>query len=88
MANHLSLTLALSVFHRAKHVYGYELVPEAVADAVRNAERNGISNATFIQGDLNKLKEDFGTQFQTPDVVITGIDLYCLTPERLPRLSF
>lgn len=68
-------------------MYGYELVPEAVADAVRNAERNGISNATFIQGDLNKLKEDFGTQFQTPDIVITGDTLFSLKLERLPRSS-
>lgn len=57
---------------RVKHVYGYELVPEAVADARRNAERNGILNATFIQGDLNKLTGDFGKDFPKPDIVITG----------------
>jgi hypothetical protein len=53
-------------------VYGYELVPEAVADARRNADRNGILNATFIQGDLNKLTGDFGKDFPKPDIVITG----------------
>ncbi len=57
---------------RVKHVYGYELVPEAVADARRNADRNGILNATFIQGDLNKLTGDFGKDFPKPDIVITG----------------
>ncbi|GAQ90060.1 RNA methyltransferase family protein [Klebsormidium nitens] len=80
-------TIGLSMAHRAKHVYGYELVPEAVADAVRNAERNGIQNATFIQGDLNKLKEDFGRQFQTPDVVITDPNRPGMHPKLLRFLS-
>ncbi len=55
-----------------KHVYGYELVQEAVIDARRNAVRNSIQNATFIQGDLNKLTDEFGKDFPRPDVVITG----------------
>lgn len=54
-------------------MYGYEIVPEAVVDARRNAERNGIRNATFIQSDLNKLINDFHQDFPQPDIVITGI---------------
>jgi tRNA/tmRNA/rRNA uracil-C5-methylase (TrmA/RlmC/RlmD family) len=65
-------SIGLSIASRVKHVYGYELVPEAVADARRNADRNGILNATFIQGDLNKLTGDFGKDFPKPDIVITG----------------
>lgn len=61
-----------------KHVYGYELVQEAVIDARRNAVRNGIQNATFIQGDLNKLTDEFGKDFPRPDVVITGTVLMIL----------
>jgi len=57
---------------RVKHVYGYELVQEAVIDARRNAARNGIQNATFLQGDLNKLTDEFGKDFPRPDIVITG----------------
>lgn len=53
-------------------MYGYELVEEAVVDARRNAARNGIENATFIQGDLNKLTDEFGKEFPRPDIVITG----------------
>jgi 23S rRNA (uracil-5-)-methyltransferase RumA len=64
-------SIGLSIASRVKHVYGYELVPEAVADARRNADRNGILNATFIQGDLNKLTGDFGKDFPKPDIVIT-----------------
>ena len=60
---------------RVKHVYGYEVVPEAVADARRNAARNDITNATFIQGDLNKINKDFADQIPQPDVVIIGMVL-------------
>ncbi|KAH9327522.1 hypothetical protein KI387_007700, partial [Taxus chinensis] len=38
---------------------------------VENAARNGIQNAKFIQGDLNKVGEDFGNAFPHPDIVIT-----------------
>ncbi|BBN09023.1 23S rRNA (uracil1939-C5)-methyltransferase [Marchantia polymorpha subsp. ruderalis] len=64
-------TIGLSMAKKAKHVYGYEIVPEAVVDARRNAERNGIRNATFIQSDLNKLINDFHQDFPQPDIVIT-----------------
>ncbi|MFT5288904.1 MAG: 23S rRNA (uracil1939-C5)-methyltransferase [Planctomycetota bacterium] len=44
--------LALIAGQRARVVWGFELVPEAVADADFNAERNGITNARFIAGDV------------------------------------
>ena len=45
---------------------------EAIADARKNAELNGISNATFVQGDLNKIDDSFGNDFPKPDIVISG----------------
>ncbi|CAA6666120.1 unnamed protein product [Spirodela intermedia] len=63
----IGLTLARSV----RHVYGYEIVADAISDARRNAEINGITNATFVQGDLNKIRDEFGNDFPKPDVVIT-----------------
>lgn len=48
------------------------MVAQAVADARRNAELNGIHNATFIQGDLNKINDNFGDDFPHPDIVISG----------------
>lgn len=53
-------------------MYGFEIVEQAIADARRNANLNGISNATFVQGDLNKIGENFGEYFPKPDLVITG----------------
>lgn len=61
-----------SAWLRAKHVYGYEVVPEAIADARKNAKLNGINNATFVQGDLNKINESFGKEFPKPDIIISG----------------
>ncbi|KAI3802723.1 hypothetical protein L1987_30864 [Smallanthus sonchifolius] len=64
-------TIGLTLAKKVKHVYGYEVVPEAISDARRNAKLNGIHNATFIQGDLNKISESFGNDFQKPDIVIS-----------------
>nr|KYP58354.1 putative RNA methyltransferase PG-1095 [Cajanus cajan] len=63
----IGLTLARSV----RHVYGYEVVPQAITDARLNAKINGIQNATFVQGDLNKIDENFGKNFPKPDIVIS-----------------
>ncbi|XP_074290085.1 uncharacterized protein LOC141616832 [Silene latifolia] len=64
-------TIGLTLARRAKHVYGYEVVAQAISDAHQNADLNGINNATFVQGDLNKIDENFGKSFPRPDVVIS-----------------
>ncbi|BAD74627.1 RNA methyltransferase [Geobacillus kaustophilus HTA426] len=43
-------TISLFLARKAKHVYGVEIVPEAIEDAKRNAELNGIQNVTFEVG--------------------------------------
>ncbi|EPS70396.1 hypothetical protein M569_04360, partial [Genlisea aurea] len=63
-------TIGLTLARRVKHVYGFEIVDQAISDARRNAELNGINNATFIHGDLNKVGDDFGEYFPQPDLVI------------------
>ncbi|XP_039009198.1 uncharacterized RNA methyltransferase BH0687 isoform X2 [Hibiscus syriacus] len=64
-------TIGLTLAKKAKHVYGYEVVAQAVADANKNAKLNGINNTTFVQGDLNKIDENFGKHFPKPDIVIS-----------------
>ncbi|GAA0174408.1 RNA methyltransferase [Lithospermum erythrorhizon] len=64
-------TIGLTLAKRVKHVYGYEVVDQAIADAHKNANLNGIYNATFIKGDLNKIDENFGSNFPKPDIVIS-----------------
>ncbi|AUI36540.1 23S rRNA (uracil(1939)-C(5))-methyltransferase RlmD [[Bacillus] caldolyticus] len=43
-------TISLFLARKAKHVYGVEIVPEAIEDAKRNAKLNGIQNVTFEVG--------------------------------------
>ncbi|KAK3272100.1 hypothetical protein CYMTET_19586 [Cymbomonas tetramitiformis] len=62
--------LGLSVAHRSREVHGVELVADAVRDARVNAERNGLSNCHFHQGDLGKLAADLGSIVPQPDVCI------------------
>ncbi|GMY34498.1 putative rna methyltransferase [Fagus crenata] len=64
-------TIGLTLARRVRHVYGYEVVAQAIADACLNAKLNSIYNATFVQGDLNKIDESFGNNFPKPDVVIS-----------------
>lgn len=43
-------TISLFLAQRAGRVYGVEIVPQAVEDARKNAEINGIGNAQFFAG--------------------------------------
>lgn len=46
-------TIGLSMAHKAKRVIGVEIIPEAVEDAKKNAERNGIRNCEFYCADAS-----------------------------------
>ena len=43
-------TISLFMAQKAKKVFGVEIVPQAIEDAKKNAEINGITNAEFICG--------------------------------------
>ncbi|PHT88948.1 hypothetical protein T459_11054 [Capsicum annuum] len=64
-------TIGLTLAQRVKHVYGFEVVAQAVSDARQNATLNCINNATFIEGDLNKVDATFASNLPKPDIVIT-----------------
>lgn len=65
-------TIAQFVSKNAKKVIGVEAVPEAIADAKLNAERNEITNCEFFVGDMkNVFNDDFIATHGHPDVIIT-----------------
>ena len=65
-------TIALFLARHAKKVVGIEYVEEAIADARRNAERNGLNNTVFYAGDMAKvLTHEFVAANGRPDVVVT-----------------
>ena len=54
----------------AGEVWGLEIVPEAIADAERNARRNGIENAKFLAGNARTGVRPLLEQAGKPDVVV------------------
>ena len=63
-------TIGLSMADKAKKVIGVEIIPEAIRDAKKNAERNGAENCEFYcmdAGEAVKMLRDKNIQ---PDVVL------------------
>ncbi|MCL7747660.1 23S rRNA (uracil(1939)-C(5))-methyltransferase RlmD [Halalkalibacter alkaliphilus] len=63
-------TISLFLAQRAKHVYGVEIVPDAIADAKRNAELNGITNVDFAVGEAEKIMPWWYAQGIRADVIV------------------
>lgn len=63
-----SITLCLSQV--AHEVVGIESVPEAIADARLNAERNHIGNVTFHAGKVEALLDDLYAEGAPADLVV------------------
>ena len=80
-------TIGLFLAHEAARVVGVESVPEAVTDAWRNAERNGIGNATFVAGDVLRVVDaDFTHRHGAPDVVVTDPPRAGMHPDVVEKL--
>ena len=63
-------TIGLSLAPRAGEVWGVEIVEEAVADAIGNAELNGIDNARFFAGDIRTAMRPLVERAGPPDVIV------------------
>ena len=63
-------TIGLTMAKRAGEVWGLEIVPEAIADAERNAERNQIDNARFMAGSARTGVRPLLEAAGKPDVVV------------------
>ena len=63
-------TIGLTMAHKAKNIIGVEIVPQAVENAVKNAELNGISNARFLCADASQAALKLKEENIKPDVVI------------------
>ena len=64
-------TIGLTMASSAKEIIGVEVNRDAVADAMDNARRNGIANATFHAADAGEFMEAMAAKGQTADVVVT-----------------
>lgn len=63
-------SISLFLAQEAKKVYGVEVVPEAINDAKKNAEINGITNAEFFVGEAEKIMPWWTAQGLKPDVIV------------------
>ena len=63
-------TIGLTLARDAGEVWGLEIVPEAVADAERNAERNGIANTRFRAANARTGVRPLIEEAGRPDVVV------------------
>jgi 23S rRNA (uracil1939-C5)-methyltransferase len=64
-------TISLYMARTAGKVTGFELVENAVANARRNAELNGIKNCEFFSGDMMKLAKEGSLFREKYDIIIT-----------------
>ncbi len=63
-------TIGLTMARQAGEVWGLEIVPEAIADAERNARRNKIENARFLAANARTGTRDLLERAGKPDVVV------------------
>ena len=63
-------TIGLTMAASAGEVWGVEIVPEAIADAERNAKLNGIDNAHFLAANVRTGVRPLLVQAGKPDVVV------------------
>lgn len=63
-------TISLFLAQKAKRVFGVEIVPEAIEDAMRNAELNGITNAEFAVGEAEVVIPEWYEQGNAADVIV------------------
>jgi 23S rRNA (uracil1939-C5)-methyltransferase len=59
-------TIGLFLSQDVRQVIGVDVVPEAIADAQRNAIDNGITNTCFVVGDATQIV----SQLPAPDVIV------------------
>ena len=78
-------TISLFLAQKAGHVYGVEIIPEAIEDAKQNAARNNIRNAEFYVGKAEEvLPQKYESENIYADIIVVdpprkGCDEACLS---------
>ncbi|MBR6977050.1 MAG: 23S rRNA (uracil(1939)-C(5))-methyltransferase RlmD, partial [Lachnospiraceae bacterium] len=67
-------TISLFLARKAKHVYGVEIVPQAVRDARENARLNGLQNVTFYEGAAEEVLPRWLTEHPEEHIDVIVVD--------------
>lgn len=69
-------TLSIALSTKALNVYGVEIVPNAVINAIKNAKLNNKTNVKFMLGNVSEIVNNLNIQFDTLilDPPRSGID--------------
>jgi 23S rRNA (uracil1939-C5)-methyltransferase len=78
--------ISLLLARRCRHVYGIEVSAAAVADAVRNAQANGIANATFLAGEVRHVLPTLLSEKVRADVAVADPPRAGFHPKALTAL--
>ena len=81
-------SISLFISKHAKMVYGFELAPSSIQDAMQNAARNNVKNTWFFPGDL---KDIFNISqevkdLENPDVMIIDPPRAGLHPDTISSI--
>ena len=76
-------TIAQILASVAKEVIGVEIVEEAVEAAKENAALNGLSNCSFLAGDVLKVLDEVS---EKPDVIVLDPPRDGIHPKALPKI--
>ena len=80
-------SIALYLAQHARHVVGIDTVAGAIEDARANATLNGVTNATFVAGEVERLLDvAFVAEYGSPDVVVVDPPRAGLHPHVIPQL--
>ena len=80
-------SIAIFLAQYVRHVVGIEVTAAAIADAKDNAALNGLTNTTFIAGEVEHLlNEAFFATHSTPDVIVTDPPRAGMHPRVLQQL--
>jgi 23S rRNA (uracil1939-C5)-methyltransferase len=79
--------ISLLLARTSRHVYGVELAPAAVADAVRNAGANRIENCTFLTGEVRHVLPELLRQGVRANVVVADPPRAGFHPKALSALA-
>ena len=63
-------TISLFLAQKAEKVYGVEVIPQAIEDAIENAQLNDIENVEFLTGEAETIIPELAATGLKADVVL------------------